>query len=180
MKPILETERLILREMTVDDAADLAEVLSDPESMRYYPAPFDREKVLRWIRWCQDSYRQHGYGLWAVVRKDTGECIGDCGISIQEIDGQDIPEIGYHVKPKWCTRGYATEAAVAARRYGFKVLGFRRIVSYMTPDNLGSRRVAEKSGMTWVKGFEKNGKPQVLYEIRSEAEYAPSHVGPRV
>ncbi|MDQ7780604.1 MAG: GNAT family N-acetyltransferase [Planctomycetota bacterium] len=173
MKKILETERLLLRELTIDDASDLAEVLTDPESMRFYPAPFDSGRVVAWIRWCIDSYRQYGYGLWAVVLRQTNECIGDCGISMQKIDGESVPEIGYHIKLRHCRRGYATEAAIAVKEYGFATFGFDRIISYMNPKNVASRRVAEKNGMTFVREFEKNGMPEVLYEIRSGAKPRP-------
>ena len=98
MKIILETERLILREMTDDDYSSLQKVISDPETMKYYFAPFDEEGVWRWIRWCKASYEKRGFGLWAVVLKETGEMIGDCGISMQPIDDGMKPEIGYHLR----------------------------------------------------------------------------------
>ena len=101
--------------------------------------------------------------MWAVVLKQSGECIGDCGISLQMIDDERLPEIGYHIKMRHCRCGYASEAALASMNYGFSVLGFDRLVSYMNPKNTSSRRVAEKNGMYFVREFEKDGIPQVLY-----------------
>ena len=167
MKEIIETDRLILRELTMEDQEDLSEVLSNPESMQFYGAPFDNKRVEGWIQWCIDSYAKHSCGLWAVVLKETNECIGDCGITMQEIEGETVPEIGYHIQKKHCGMGFATEAAMGSRDYAFGTLGFDRIISYMTVDNLASRRVAEKNGMTMVKEFEKNGIHQVLYEIKN-------------
>ena len=94
---ILETKRLLIREYTPDDFDALFEILSDAETMKYYPKPYDENGVSRWINWCIDSYRRYGFGLWALELKDTGVFIGDCGISMQNIDGEILPEIGYHV-----------------------------------------------------------------------------------
>lgn len=149
----------------MSDLGDLSDVLSDPESMAYYRAPFDEEKVRGWNRWCIESYDKYDCGLWAVILKDTDECIGDCGITTQEIEGEVVKEIGYHIKKRYCGMGLATEAAIAARDYGFGKLGFERIISYMNAENLASRRVAEKNGMQFVKAFDKNGVRQVMYEI---------------
>ena len=94
---MIETERLSLRELTPEDFMPLYEIVSDPETMQHYPAPFDEERTRGWISWNMENYRRYGFGLWAVVLKETGEFIGDCGISIQNIDGEMLPEIGYHI-----------------------------------------------------------------------------------
>ena len=100
----IQTDRLLLREMTEDDFAALYAILADPETMQHYPRPYDEAGVHRWIRWCRDSYAKHGFGLWAVTLKDTGEFIGDCGVTMQPIHGQWLPEVGYHIsKAHWRT-----------------------------------------------------------------------------
>ena len=71
--------------------------MSDKETMVHYPKPFDEEKVRSWIQWNLENYAKYGFGLWAVVLKKTGEMIGDCGVTIQNIDGELLPEIGYHI-----------------------------------------------------------------------------------
>lgn len=150
---MLSTPRLTLRELTMDDLPALHAVLSDPESMRFYPHPFLREETMRWIAWNLRNYAEHGFGLWAVVLREGGQLIGDCGITLQSIDGQRQPEIGYHIHRSCTNLGYATEAAQACRDYAFAALGFPAIYSYMKHDNLPSRRVAEKNGMRLVKEY---------------------------
>ena len=118
-KKIIETERLILREYTTDDFAALYEIMSDPETMQHYPAPFDEEKTRGWIKWNLENYEKYGFGLWAVVLKETGEFIGDCGITIQNIDGELLPEIGYHIHKKYWRRGFAKKACPCCSELGF-------------------------------------------------------------
>ena len=91
---IIETKRLRLREYRMDDFDALLEILSDEETMRHYPKPYDAQGSKRWIQWNLDNYRQYGFGLWAIELKETGAFIGDCGLTIQNIDGQQLPEIG--------------------------------------------------------------------------------------
>lgn len=150
---ILETPRLILREMTDDDFPALHAILSDPETMQYYPQPYDESGVRRWISWCKDSYAKHGFGLWAVILKESGEFIGDCGISMQPIHGEWLPEIGYHINKQHWRRGYASEAARECIRYAFEVCGFPTVYSYMNAANLPSYRTAMKNGMSLVEAY---------------------------
>ena len=101
---ILETERLLLRKFHAADVDALAAVLSDPETMRYYPAPFDRAGVEAWIARNQARYSTNGYGLWAMILKSTEEVVGDCGLVQQEVEGEYLIEIGYHVRRDlWAT-----------------------------------------------------------------------------
>jgi len=141
---VLETERLALRQLTLDDTGDLAEVLTDPQAMRYYPAPFTHEQTIGWIEWNLRNYAQYGFGLWAVVRKDDGLVLGDCGLTMQPVEGQPMIEIGYHLKRAVWGNGYATEAALACRDYAFAVLKAPRVVSIVNPHNWPSRRVAQR------------------------------------
>lgn len=169
---IIETERLTLRELTLDDQNDLARVLSDAESMAHYPHPFTASEVEGWIRWSLANYKTHGYGLWAVIRREDGVFLGDCGITRQEIEGNQLPELGYHIIKEYWGNGYASEAAAACIAYAFDDLGMDAVYSYTTPDNLASRRVAEKNGMVLVKTFKKElyGKAyeEVLYCLKRE------------
>jgi RimJ/RimL family protein N-acetyltransferase len=155
MPSVIQTERLLLRELRLADADALAKVLSDPESMKYYPHPFSREEVASWIDRNIQRYRDCGYGLWGVTLKSDGEFIGDCGITLQEIEGRLYPEIGYHLLREYRGKGYATEAARTCIDYAFGVLNFDRVYSYMKSDNLPSRRVAERNGMVFQRVFEK-------------------------
>ncbi|MFA8300608.1 MAG: GNAT family N-acetyltransferase [Hyphomicrobiales bacterium] len=158
---ILETERLYLRELTVEDKNDLMKVLSDPESMQYYPHPFSEERVEQWINWNIDNYKKYNHGLWAVILKEGDVFLGDCGITMQNIDGEILPEIGFHIIKEYCNKGYATEAAQACREYAFSALDYSKVFSYTILPNVPSQRVAEKIGMQVLKYFEKNGEHQV-------------------
>jgi ribosomal-protein-alanine N-acetyltransferase len=163
---ILETERLLLREFVPEDVDALAAVLSDPETMRYYPAVLDRAGVVAWIERNRRRYADDGHGLWALVLKSCGEVIGDCGLTRQTVDGVDEIEIGYHVRHDLWGRGYAPEAARACRDYGFSRLGAERLISLIRPENIPSRRVAEKSGLTlWKEGLRRD-LPHCVYVVR--------------
>jgi ribosomal-protein-alanine N-acetyltransferase len=111
---ILKTSRLILREFRPDDADALALVLSDAETMRFYPAPYERTGVEEWIARNLLRYAEHGYGLWGMILKSSNELIGDCGLTVQEVDGIGEIEIGYHVRRDLWGQGLATEAAMRA------------------------------------------------------------------
>ncbi|MBQ8554715.1 MAG: GNAT family N-acetyltransferase [Clostridia bacterium] len=150
----IETQRLLLREMNEDDFPSLYEILSDPETMQHYPRPYDEAGVRRWIAWSQDNYARYGFGLWAVILKETGEFIGDCGITMQPIHGQMLPEIGYHIHKRHQRRGYASEAASACIRLAFERFGFPKVYSYMKSTNVASYATAMKNGMTFVEEYD--------------------------
>ena len=97
-KQILETSRLVLREFLPDDADALARVISDPETTRFYPSAYDRAGVEDWIARNRRRYAKDGHGLWAMILKASSELIGDCGLMVQNVDGVDEVEVGYHVR----------------------------------------------------------------------------------
>ena len=150
---ILETKRLILRPITQADFDNWAEILTDPETMRFYASPYDHSGVRRWIGWTLDNYARYGFGLWAVILKETGEFIGDCGITMQPIHGQMLPEVGYHLNKRFHQQGYGSEAAAACVRWGFENRGFPALYSYMTALNIPSRRTAMKCGMQFAEEY---------------------------
>ena len=169
---LLETKRLCLRPLTMDDLDALHAVLPDPVAMAHYPAPFTRARTEAWIRWNLDNYARHGFGLWAVTLRAGGACIGDCGITLQPIGGAMQPEIGYHIHRAHWGQGYATEAAQACRAYGFDTLGLDVLYSYMKQGNLSSRRVAVKNGMRLMDTVQEGqGEPTTVYAI-TRAEFA--------
>ena len=164
---IIETERLCLRELCLNDLEALHAVLSDPVAMQHYPKPYDREMTKGWIEWNLRNYAQYAFGLWAVVQKKDGLFLGDCGLTIQQVDDKPELEIGYHILRSNWGRGFATESAVACRDYAFDQLGKNRVISWMTPDNLASRRVAEKVGMRLEKETQNRiGTISVVYSMK--------------
>ena len=150
---ILETERLILREMDQNDFNSLYAVLADSDIMEHYPYTFDEVRVRNWITRNMERYSKDGFGLWAVVLKETGEMIGDCGITMQPIHGQWLPEIGYHIRKDQQRKGYASEAAAACIRYVFENYDFPAVYSYMKHTNIPSQRTAMKNGMVFIEKY---------------------------
>ena len=169
---ICETQRLRLREMTRHDFDSWAEILCDRETMQYYPAPYDEAGVQRWMDWTLKNYAEYGFGLWAVELKETGEFIGDCGITMQNIHGQMLPEIGYHVNKKYWRSGYASEAAKKCMEVAFGTFRFPAVYSYMSADNAASWGVAVKNGMRLLEEYvdEKQQRTRVYGITREEWE----------
>jgi ribosomal-protein-alanine N-acetyltransferase len=163
--PVLETQRIVLREFQFEDFDALAAILCDPETMRYYPVSFDRAAVADWIQRNRTRYANDGHGLWAMILKSTRELIGDCGLVRQSVYAVDEIEIGYHVRRDLWNQGYASEAARACRDYGFANLKVDRLISLIRPENLASRRVAEKNGMTIWKEVTKVDLLHYVYAI---------------
>lgn len=169
---ILNTERLLLREMVASDLGSLHEVLSDAEAMRFYPEPFDRSMSQAWVERNIQRYVKDGFGLWALVFQQSGELIGDCGLVLQSLKGEEVVEIGYHVRRDLWGRGLATEAAKACCDYGFNQLGCTKLVSLIHPRNISSQRVAQKVGMSLRQTIEWQNKPVQIYEIRRSIKKA--------
>jgi [ribosomal protein S5]-alanine N-acetyltransferase len=147
MKVILETERLWLRELTPDDFDAMFAIFGDAETMLYYPQAYRRETLEAAMQRQFESYAENGYGLWALILKSTNQFIGDCGLLTQEVDGVQELEVGYHVNRQHWGQGFAPEAAKACFDYAFDMLGRQRMISMIRPENLPSRRVAEKNGL---------------------------------
>ena len=168
---ILETTRLFLREMMPEDFDALYTVLADSDIMQHYPYTFDEGRVRNWIHKNRDRYRVFGFGLWAVCLKSTGALIGDCGLTMQNINGTILPEIGYHIAKAYQHRGYAKEASQAVRDWTFSHTPFGMVYSYMKKSNLPSSATAHANGMTLLDEFtdDKDGQT-VVYGI-SRAEW---------
>ena len=169
-KMILETERLFLREMNMDDYDALYAVLADPEIMQHYPYSFDEKRVSEWIERNMNRYKENGFGLWAVCLKETGEMIGDCGLTLQNIEGEMLPEIGYHIRKDKQHKGYAKEAASAVRDWAFENTDYPALYSYCKYTNVGSYKTAESIGMHFEKEYpdEANGITHVSVIYRKD------------
>lgn len=150
---ILETERLFLREMTEDDYDALYAVLGDSDMMQHYPYTFNEVRVRNWITRNRERYARDGFGLWAVCLRDSGEMIGDCGLTLQMIDGQQLPEIGYHIRRDQQRRSYAREAAAAVRDWAFAHTEYPALYSYCKYTNEPSWRTVEAIGMHFLKEY---------------------------
>jgi [ribosomal protein S5]-alanine N-acetyltransferase len=176
-KVILKTERLILRELVPSDADDLALILCDTETMRYYPRPLERQEVDDWVDRRMKQYDKKGHGLWGVILKNEQKLIGDCGLLIQEVDGIEMLEVGYQFNKNYWGRGLATEAARGCMDYAFNKLGSHQIISMIRPENIPSRRVAEKNGLRIEKEIFWRDFVHYVYTIeREEWERLPSPI----
>lgn len=164
----LETNRLILRPFTLEDAGPIFAVIGDPIAMQYYPRSFTREDAVEWIERNLRWYENGEYGLLAVVLKSGGEVIGDCGLSWQLADGQPVLELGYHLRRDHWGNGYASEAARACMDYAFRKLAIEKLVSLIRAENTPSRRVAERNGMREERQVMHNGRPHLMYAATRE------------
>ncbi len=165
---MIETERLIFREYRDEDFNDLFEIIGDKETMAHYDRPYDEKGCHRWIEWSKENYEKYGFGLWVLMLKETGEFIGDCGITMQNIDGEILPEIGWHINKKHWRKGYGKEAATAVRDWGFKNTEFKTLYSYMTSTNVASYRLAEAIGMKKIKEFNTESGIDYVYAVTKE------------
>jgi [ribosomal protein S5]-alanine N-acetyltransferase len=148
---VIETPRLLLREMKLEDLDFVAAMLADPEVMRFYPKTYSRAEAEAWIRRQLDRYRRDGHGLWLAVDRRTGEPLGQVGLVRQQIDGRAEPEVGYLIHRPFWRQGLATEAAAATRDYAFAKLDKQRVISLIRPENVPSQGVARKLGMSVEK-----------------------------
>jgi RimJ/RimL family protein N-acetyltransferase len=148
---MIETPRLLLRRFTRDDLDAWAEINADADVMRYVGdgKPRSRDESQRRLNAILDHWDRHGFGLWALVEKASGELMGFCGL--QYLDNTPEIEVGYRLAKRFWGKGFATEAARASLRYGFETLGLDRIVAVVQPENVASCRVIEKIGLRYVK-----------------------------
>ena len=147
----LKTQRLAFRRLRSDDFDNLCKILQDEKAMYAYEHAFSDEEVKEWLDKQLARYRIYGFGLWAVTLRETGEFIGQCGLTVQNTDQGQALEIGYLFRREFWHCGYATEAAQACKKFAFETLGAKEVCSIIRKNNLPSRRVAERNGMT-VKG----------------------------
>ncbi len=162
---MIETERLALRRLTLDDADLLLGIFSDPVAMRYYESTREFEQTLGWIRWNLGMYEEFGHGMWAAFERDNGRFVGQIGLVVQEVEGETEIELGYLLLRSCWGWGFATEAALACRDFGFRELGRDRLISLIDPRNEPSRRVAERVGMGLEREIEKWGKTICVYSL---------------
>lgn len=171
MKTIISTDRLVIRQMIQEDYDSLKAIISDLKTMKYYPKPYDDLGVQRWLDWCIDSYDKYGFGLWALILDD--KFIGDCGISIQNIDGAIVPEIGYHLNKNYWHHGYIREASQAVKEWFFTNTKYDEVFSYMNAKNIPSINVAINNGMSLRKKYYEDNVLHLVYSITRE-EYNQS------
>ncbi len=166
---MIETDRLIMREMRQSDFKDLCKMLKDDDVMYAYEGAFSDEEVQNWLTNQINRQQDKGLGLNAVLLKETGEMIGQCGLTLQNWKEQTLLEIGYLFQKTYWHKGYATEAAIACKKYAFQVLGADKVCSIIRDTNKASQKVAIRNGMsvidTWIKHYRNVDMPHFLYSV---------------
>jgi RimJ/RimL family protein N-acetyltransferase len=157
--------------MSLVDLDFVADMLADPEVMRFYPKCYSREEAEIWIQRQIKRYARHGHGLWLVADRTSGQPLGQVGLLIQQLRGVDEKEVAYLIHRPFWRHGFATEAALACRDYAFDVLGRQRVIAVIRPENMPSQVVARKLGMRpesdriLHSGFE-----HIVFSISHDAE----------
>ena len=168
VKKVLETSRLILREIQIEDFDDLFRMNSDPQIMKYVGDGSTRNQgqMLRELDMLMSHYvRKPGLGIWATILKENNTFVGASGLVYY--DNTPEIEVGYRMLKEHWNNGYATEAAFGLLNYGFTSLRLKKIVSSAHVDNAPSRKVMEKIGMKYIDNRIHYGCLQAYYEIEA-------------
>jgi RimJ/RimL family protein N-acetyltransferase len=144
---VLETPRLLLREMSLADLDFVATLLAHPDVMRYWPRCYTRAEAESWVSRQRERYRRHGYGYWLALDRATGKPVGQAGLLVCQVERRRETALGYIIHRPFWRRGYATEAAAACLRYAFESCGKDRVIALVRPENVPSQGVALKIGM---------------------------------
>jgi RimJ/RimL family protein N-acetyltransferase len=162
---ILETSRLIVREISETDLDNLCKMLADEKVMEFsVNGPMNKSQTLEFIQWCQSSYENHGVGPWALEDKETGSFIGFTGLSQECIDGKQEFHVGYRIERNYWHKGFATEAVKSTVDYGLNIEGHEYIYAIIEPEHHSSIRVIEKTGFNLYKTTVFHDKPVNIYQ----------------
>ena len=167
--PTIETARLRLRPLVEDDIPDWARLIyADPEVMRYLPGPdvTPQERAERLYRYFTDHWSRHGFGEWAVTDRATGDFLGQAGLN--HIADLNETEVDYALAKDAWGQGLATEAAGAVVRYAFEAAGLTRLIGFVIPENVASRRVLERLGFVYECDTHYWGVDLVRYGLSRE------------
>lgn len=166
---ILDTDRLTIRELTLLDKKDLSLILQDKDVMYAYEHAFSDEEVDIWLNNQLRRYKIDGFGLWAVILKDTKKLIGQCGLTVQKINDKEVVEVGYLFNKAYWHKGYATEAAIACKNYAFNKLNINEVFSIIRDNNIPSINVAKRNGMTlkgeFIKHYYGMNMPHLIFSV---------------
>ena len=169
-KLILETQRLCLREMQQADYSALCKIMQDKDVMYAYEHAFSDDEVQEWLNKQLCRYRDDGFGLWAVIRKENEEMIGQCGLTMQDYNGTQVLEVGYLFQKAHWHKGYAAEAAVACKEYAFNTLNAHEVFSIIRDTNIASQNVAKRNGMVirgeFTKHYGDMDVPHYAFSVR--------------
>lgn len=168
---MLQSERLIFREITDGDFDTVAEIMRDESVQRVWEHYFSDKDVASWIARRQSGYRENGMDYLLAVEKATGKAVGQIGLLKEEIEGEPVWGIGYILRGTCQGKGYATEGAKAMAEYAFRTLGISKLVCDIRPMNLSSIAVAKRLGMeetgVFVKHYKGMDMPHLIFELHN-------------
>ena len=165
----LKTQRLLFRKIKLDDVDEWMEFFKSDEALRFLPFKLDSRKACtEWVERQLQRYKETKSGLCALIDRSTGEMVGQLGLLVQEVDGRAEVEIGYHLIPKFWKKGYATEAAIAARDFAFENNLTESLISIIHPENINSQKVAERNGMRRERRTSFKGFPAFIYRVEKK------------
>jgi len=152
---ILETKQLILRHQVLTDLDELYALYCDPDIIKYIPdAPRNYQETREELEWHMNGHPKHPeLGLWATIHKGTNKFIVRCGLLPWTVDGTYEVEVAYTISKAFWGQGLGYEAAQAILNYGFDQLHLTRLICLIDPDNLASKKVATKIGMSFEKDW---------------------------
>ena len=162
---ILETSRLYLRKIQKNDDRLISEILQDIDVMYAWEHAFSNDEVADWINENRMRYERDGYGYWAVIHKMSERLIGVCGLLKEQADYENYVGLGYIFNKDYWGRGYALESASACVDYAFHTLKVKELTAQIRPNNLPSRKVAEKLGMEVKKEFIKRYRGKEMLHL---------------
>lgn len=171
---ILQTPRLLLRPFAETDLARMAELMANEDFMRFSLGVFSREQTAAFLEKICGCALEGKPSQFAVIFRADQQLIGYCGFFHQVVDEIEELEIGYRIDPAYWNRGIASEAVRAVRDYAVHDLHLSRVISLIHPENLASRRVAEKNGMTLEKETVFRGFPTLVFKLTAPARLAPA------
>lgn len=166
-KIVFETEDLVFREMGVADLEFVAGMLADPQVMESYPRMYSREEAADWIRRQESRYARGRHGFWLVIDKATGQPLGQAGLLMVELDGQEEVGLGYLIHRAQWGRGLGVKVAAAVVDYAFQELGKARVICPVRPENIASQRISIRIGMLPISCTPYGGYDHIIFAIEN-------------
>ncbi|MCG8428800.1 MAG: GNAT family N-acetyltransferase [Chromatiales bacterium] len=166
---ICETERMLIRSLSLHDLPELSLMLSDPDVMKHSIRGIcDEAATRKFIEWCLSCYDSHGFGPWALIDKQDSQLIGFCGIGPERVGSIEEIDLGYRLAKRYWGRGLASESAKAVLDYAFNEKQLDSVVVIIEPENVASIRVAEKVGFSGFENILFHDRPVRLYRMTRE------------
>ena len=174
MKYVIETSRLRLRHITHDDFPELCKILQSIEVMYAWGHAFTDTEVMEWIEKNIERYKKDGYSYFLAIEKTNNQIVGLIGPLVEDIKSESHIGVAYILNKEHWHKGYALEGAKASIDYAFKTLGAKKVIAQIRPENINSRKVAEKLGMIiegeYIKYYKGKEMSHLIYSIKKDTK----------